>query len=79
MCHETAILHTHTHKLITECFKKSFETPFKQAKDKLVPDNNPYLDQIITPERAKLGPDTNFTIYMYVCMYVCIYVYIYML
>ena len=26
----------------------------------LVQDNNPYLDQIITPQRAKLVPDNNF-------------------
>ena len=30
-------------------------------KNRVGPDNNPYLAQIITPEKARLGPDNNFT------------------
>ena len=44
--------------MTTDCFKKSLETSTKIGlKNKLGADNNPFLDQIITPERAKLGPD----------------------
>ena len=38
-------------------------------------DNDTTLDQIMTPERAKLGPDNNFTIYL--SIYLSIYLYIY--
>ena len=37
----------------------------KYAKKKPGPDNNPYCAHIVTPERAKLGPDKNF-IYIYI-------------
>ena len=33
------------------------------------------LNQIVTPQEAKLGPDNNST--TYVCMYVCMCIYIY--
>ena len=54
--------------MITEC-AKLLETTIKQAKNDLGPDNNPYLPylaQTITPEEAKLGPDNNFTTYIYI-------------
>ena len=40
--------------MIIQCAKNRFKPLQKQAKNKLGPDNNPYLDQIITPERANL-------------------------
>ena len=35
--------------------------------------NNPYLAQIITLERTKLGPDNNLYIYIHICIYIYIY------
>ena len=35
------------------------------------------MDQIITPERAKLGPENNTTAYIYIYIYKYIYIYIY--
>ena len=37
-----------------------------RTPNKLGPDNKPYLDQIITPETPKLGPDNNFTTHIYI-------------
>ena len=53
------------HKMVTECARKSPQTTKKLAKNQLGPDNNPYLAQIITPEKAKLGPDSTY-IYTYI-------------
>ena len=41
-------------------------TIFYRLEKQLGPDNNTYLAQIITPEMAKLGPDNNFTVYIYI-------------
>ena len=57
------------------------KTLYKYVKQ-FGPDNDPHtLDQIMTPEKPKLGPDNNFTTYIYICIYIyifiCIYVYTY--
>ena len=44
--------------------------------DKLGPDNNPHLSQIITPENAKLGPSQQAN-YIYIYCFLYIYIYIY--
>ena len=54
-----------------ECAKIA-RNHYKYARNDLGPDNNPYLAQIITPEKAKLGPDNNFT----ACIYTYIYIYV---
>ena len=50
--------------------KKSLETTTKISKNDRGPDNNPYLAQRITPEKAKLGPDYNICIYIYLSTHV---------
>ena len=50
--------------MITECAKNRLEPLLKLAKNHLGPDNNPYVAQIVTPERAKFGPHNNY-IYIY--------------
>ena len=64
-------------QMITEWFQKPLETT-KKDKNKLGPGSNPYLEQIITLSRAKLGPDNNFTSYIYTYTYIHIYIYIYL-
>ena len=49
-------------------FAKTLENTIKLAQNQLGPDNNPYLDQIITLIKAKLGPANNFTACMHACM-----------
>ena len=41
-----------------------------KKKNKLGPDNNTHLAQILTPKMAKLGPDNNFTAYAYAYIYI---------
>ena len=55
--------------MISECYKN-------KLKNKFGPDTNPYLDQIITPEAPKLGPDNNFTanINKYINKHIYIYI-----
>ena len=53
--------------------QKSLETTIKTGSKHLGPDDNSYLVQIITLERAKLGPDNNST----ACMHIYIYIYAY--
>ena len=55
--------------MITVCVQKSLETTIFIGWKQLGPDNNTYLAQIITPEKAKLGPDNNFTAYIYIYIY----------
>ena len=49
--------------------QKSLETTIRIGKNRLGQDNNPYWDQMITPDAPKLGPDKNFTAYMYIYIY----------
>ena len=46
-------------------YKKRLKPHKQSAKNDLGPDNNPYLAQIITLDKAKLGPDNNFTSHKY--------------
>ena len=59
--------------MIIESAKIAWNHYTNRLKNKHGPDNNPYLDQIITPERAKLGPGNINThlciIYIYICLY----------
>ena len=54
--------------MITEQ-KKSPETLFSKRENKLGPVNDPTLDQIMTPQKAKLGPENNFTAYTYIYIF----------
>ena len=54
--------HKKKHKMITEQ-KNCLKPLFLQCENKLGPDNNPSLAQIITLQNPKLGPDNNFTAY----------------
>ena len=62
--------HKKKNKMITECANQiSWNHYFYRLKNKLGPDNNiknPNLDQIITLKNPKLGPDNNFTAYIYI-------------
>ena len=55
--------------MITVCAKNRLKPLFYRLKQ-LGPDNNTYLAQIITPKMAKLGPDNNFTAYIYISIYI---------
>ena len=72
--------------MITECVTNRLKPLYNRLQNKLGPDNDPYLDQIITPETTKLGPDNDFTAYAYTYIYIerdrqidsSIYIYVYM-
>ena len=51
--------------MIIECARIAWNHE-KKAKSNLDMLITPFLDQIITPETPKLGPDNNFTVYIYI-------------
>ena len=60
--------------MITEQ-KKWSETPIFIVRKQLGPDNNPYLDQIITPEPPQLGPENNFSQHIYIYTHTYVHTY----
>ena len=61
--------HPKKHKLITE--QKHFAWNnyiyiYIEVENDLGPVNNPYLDQLITIKKARLGPVNNYSIYIYI-------------
>ena len=62
------------HKMITECANQISSNHYfyrqKTNLDQIITFKNPNLDQIITFKNPKLGPDNNFTAYIYMYIYV---------
>ena len=56
-------------------FQKKGWTPIHKAFWQTMLKNKANLDQILTPEKAKLGPDNNFTIHTHTHIYIYIYIY----